>query len=345
MGKYYSVIFHNNEINSLIDSRTKRQIFGDFKKSVEGTITIKELYNSQLGLCHICKKLLTLNSFDIDHIIPLSLINKERQSDLITSKDNLRIACVNCNRSKKDKLNGVYSIFFKSNPNDKWYGVSKDIYKSFKEINKALYEDKYRLYESALDKDNSSIWKRLFETNIQSRKNKSAKKKEGKTRTLKLINRQLINSWDKEVSRYYSYNNKLPSLKEIIEERLILDIDIEELLPFVEDIYTQFDNVINNKTYINKLIYMETIEVTINAINLYGEIERSDLSLSISMKKEQLTRIISGLKSSLGSSIISKYDLDSYSAEVLCDLKKADLITTVTPILFLETIVKLLKAI
>jgi len=342
------VIFHHNEIYSLIDKRTKRQIFGDFRKSLEGNILVKDLYSSQLGLCYICKCTMKVDNYDIDHIIPLSLINKDRQAHLITSSDNLRLSCSHCNRSKKSKLPAVYSIFFTNNPNKKWYGVSLDVYKTFKEINKALYMDQLELplYKEVLDSSNKDIWKEFIGNDIESSKTKTQRKKEGKKRIYKAIRSQLLDDWNRQLNHYYCYYRKTPSLTDIIENRLIIDIDIEEILPYEDNIYEQFYNVLQgqDKPDIKRILHMQNINVNIKAIRLYGDTEETSFGINTSISKEGFARIVNGLKDSFGSNIISKYEIDEFEGTLECDLSKANLVTVVPPILFLETLVKRWKA-
>lgn len=116
---------------------TLRQKFGYFKKSFEGTSHIIDLKNRQLGLCYLCKKPLH-SSYDIDHKIPLTLLDRNNQH-LATDSKNLYLSCPSCNRSKKNKLEAYLSLKFKGELLSNYTNVySDDVYKFYKSTIKSL---------------------------------------------------------------------------------------------------------------------------------------------------------------------------------------------------------------
>lgn len=60
-------------------------------------VDFENLFKSQNGECYICKNYFHRNGLEIDHVIPLA-------KGGLHSKENVKLACISCNRSKGAKL-------------------------------------------------------------------------------------------------------------------------------------------------------------------------------------------------------------------------------------------------
>jgi 5-methylcytosine-specific restriction endonuclease McrA len=83
-------------------AKTARQIFGNWKKTNEASLVIRDMINHQLGLCPYCKSSLGAK-YHIDHMMPLSKLTPDTMH-LATHPSNLLVVCPPCNLKKKDKI-------------------------------------------------------------------------------------------------------------------------------------------------------------------------------------------------------------------------------------------------
>lgn len=85
--------------------QTYRQQFASFKKSTACFELKALLLRLQRYQCPVTKKTLSLNdTTDLSHIIPVSLLEKIKRRDLLTSYHNLFLEEGKSNRKRKDKI-------------------------------------------------------------------------------------------------------------------------------------------------------------------------------------------------------------------------------------------------
>jgi 5-methylcytosine-specific restriction endonuclease McrA len=82
---------------------TYRQIFGSFKKTLEGRELKSSLYREQLFMCCGCMKSLPINKLELHHLKPLSLCEKEGDLQNVTNYSNLVLLCRHCNAKQSNK--------------------------------------------------------------------------------------------------------------------------------------------------------------------------------------------------------------------------------------------------
>lgn len=95
-----SLIYQEESITN--KARTPRQLFGNWRRSTEGTMIIAQLLRETLYLCPRCKANLRDTGYEVDHIKPLALLNKD-EYHLITNVNNLVVLCPTCNKKKGKK--------------------------------------------------------------------------------------------------------------------------------------------------------------------------------------------------------------------------------------------------
>ena len=81
------------ETTGEIPQKTPRRAFKDSERIA--------VYNKACGCCQICGEFVPMNSFSVDHIIPIS---KGGTYDL----DNLQLAHIKCNRMKDDEVPNAF---------------------------------------------------------------------------------------------------------------------------------------------------------------------------------------------------------------------------------------------
>lgn len=74
-------------------SERRSRVINAFVEKVD----IEEKFKSQNGECYICKEIFPKDSLELDHVIPLA-------KGGLHSKQNTKLACRSCNRSKGAKL-------------------------------------------------------------------------------------------------------------------------------------------------------------------------------------------------------------------------------------------------
>lgn len=93
---------YTEEEDISISPKSGRQLFSNWKKSMEGQMVISDMLRHQLGLCAICK--LPLNGkYMVDHIFPLSKLTPDTMW-MATHHSNLCLLCPPCNLKKGDKV-------------------------------------------------------------------------------------------------------------------------------------------------------------------------------------------------------------------------------------------------
>lgn len=86
--------------------KTYRQVFGNFKRTLEYREIQSKLYKQQVGLCVDCKSYISLNqNTHCDHIIPIKELEKLNRLDLVTNYNNFNLLCSKCNLKKHTKYN------------------------------------------------------------------------------------------------------------------------------------------------------------------------------------------------------------------------------------------------
>lgn len=88
---------------------TYREIFGYFKKSLEGRELKSSLYREQLFMCCSCLKSLPINKLELHHMKSLSQCEKERDLFNVTNHKNLVLLCRSCNASQGANLDGRFT--------------------------------------------------------------------------------------------------------------------------------------------------------------------------------------------------------------------------------------------
>ena len=88
----------------MCDSRSYREIFGQFKRSNAGKETKSYLYRKQLMMCPSCMKGFPINKLDIHHLIPVSKFEPEDKLHLLTNINNLVLLCRSCNSKQSNKV-------------------------------------------------------------------------------------------------------------------------------------------------------------------------------------------------------------------------------------------------
>jgi 5-methylcytosine-specific restriction endonuclease McrA len=96
---------HNAKRREYLDSprgRDRHRAHGQARRARERTAFVEhvshsELYVEQVGRCHICGTRRYLSQMELDHVIPIARGG-------LHQKDNCKMACVSCNRSKGAKL-------------------------------------------------------------------------------------------------------------------------------------------------------------------------------------------------------------------------------------------------
>lgn len=88
--------------------QTYRQVFGNFKRTLEYREIQSKLYKQQLGLCVNCKYPISLNqNTHCDHIIPIKELERLHRIDLVTNYKNFNLLCSKCNLKKSSKYNKI----------------------------------------------------------------------------------------------------------------------------------------------------------------------------------------------------------------------------------------------
>lgn len=119
-----------------------RQVFSAFRRSNEGCLMVSGLMRRQLYLCPYCKCSLSGKSYEVDHIIPITLI-PSWSPQLVTSESNLMVLCQECNKKKSSKLEGYYRLVFHREGFIKEPLWSSDIYKEYGSMVKKLVKGNY----------------------------------------------------------------------------------------------------------------------------------------------------------------------------------------------------------
>ncbi len=88
---------------------TYRQIFGNFKKTLEGRELKSMLYREQLFLCCSCKSSFPINKLELHHLKPLSLCELEGDLLNVTNHANLVLLCRTCNAKQSNKVDDRFS--------------------------------------------------------------------------------------------------------------------------------------------------------------------------------------------------------------------------------------------
>ncbi len=87
--------------NKTSQPRSKRELFGDWKKSTVGKTVIEWQLRHQRWMCPSC--FLPLKEYHVHHLKPVSKI-EEHESHLVTDGRNIVCLCPKCNLKQGSKI-------------------------------------------------------------------------------------------------------------------------------------------------------------------------------------------------------------------------------------------------